>query len=870
MLRTLRSLAGDIIRRSRFERDMTEELQFHLDRRTADLIASGLSPQEAARRARVEFGGVERYREECRDARRLQLVDHLCRDLRYAARMLHRNPTFTLIAIVTLALGIGANTAMFSVVRGVLLHPLPVDGIDRLVVIRSELPGLGVVDGGLTGTSTTDLGVRRDLFEHFGGWAPESYNLTSLTQPQRVSAARTVGDFFEVFKVRPYIGSLFTPEHAQSGRHVVAILSHGFWQRAFGGDRGVIGRKLELNAQGYEILGVLPPDFRYPRTVDIYVPMERDTRQYRTAMAVTAIGRIPPDTTATSIARRLETESPGWAEKYGIPQAFAFTWRALPFTRFYAGQLRPVLLVLLGAVGFVLLVTCANVAGLQLLRSLAQQKEFAVRVALGAGRWALVRQTMVQSVTLSVVGGAGALAIGSLAVEAVKTFAPEKYPQLGTVDLDPTVLFATGALAICAGLLAGLAPAFRVMRVNVDENLKEARRSATTGARRHRLLSGLAVAQTALALVLVTGSVLMFRTLERLLTADPGFRANHVVSMELTLAGPRYARSPVIGFIRELDARLERAHGIEAAGMTSNLPLSGSANSSPFTITGRPDGVGAEQRHADMRMVSAGFFRALGIPLLRGRMFSAGDIDGAPLVCLIDKQLAQQFFGNEDPIGKEISQGRPATIIGMVGSLSHSDIGEAPKATIYYPLEQYPVNSLAIVIRSPQETAAVASIARSVLAELDRHVPVYKVRPLPELVADSLGPQRLAVWILSAFAALALLLALLGIYGVVSYSVTQRRQEMGIRIALGALPSEIVHTVVRQGALLAGIGVAIGLVASTLMTRFLSAMLYQVRAVDPVTIAISVTLLISVGLAASWLPARRAARIDPTQVLRTE
>ncbi len=683
MLRKFRSLIGDIFRRSRFERDMTEELQFHLDRRTEDLIASGLSPEEATRRARIEFGGVERYREECRDARRLQPVDHLCRDLRYAARMLRRNPAFTLITIVTLALGIGANTAIFSVVRGVLLRPLPVDGIDRLVVVRSDLPGLGVVDVGLTGLSTTDLNGRRDLFEHFGGWAPDSYNLTSLNQPQRISAAQTVGDFFEVFWVRAHLGSLYTPEHSQSGRHFVAVLSHGFWQRAFGGDRGVIGRKLELNAQRYEILGVLPREFRYPRNVDIYVPMERDTRQYGNAMAVTAIGQIRPDLTTTPLARQLETESPGWAEKYGIPQAFGFTLRALPFTRFNAGQLRPVLLVLLGAVGFVLLITCVNVAGLQLLRSLAQQREFAVRVALGAGRWALVRQTIVQSVTLSVVGGVGALAIGLFAVEAVKKFAPEKYPQLEAVDLDAAVLLATGVLAIFAGLLAGLAPALRVMRVNVDENLKEARRSATTGARRHRLLSGLAVAQTALALVLVTGSVLMFRTLERLLTSDLGFHTNHVVSMEITLAGPRYARSPVIGFIRELDDRLERGHGIEAAGMTSNLPLSGSANSSPFTITGRPDGLGAEQRHADMRMVSSGFFRAMGIPLLRGRMFSAADIDGAPLVCLIDKQLAQQFFGNEDPIGKEISQGRPAIIIGMVGSLSHGDIGRRrrPRST---------------------------------------------------------------------------------------------------------------------------------------------------------------------------------------------
>jgi putative ABC transport system permease protein len=838
-------------RRRAAERDMLEELRS---------IAEMAEPRE--------LGNLTLAAEDARAVWGWTRLERTGRDVRYALRTLRRSPAFTAATVLTLALGIGANTAIFTAVHAVLLHPVPADSIDRLVVVRADLPGLNLMDGGLTGSSAIDLAARRDLFAAVGGWVPASYNLTSTGESQRVAAAVTVGEFFEVFGVGPSAGNLYTREYSHTGRQFVAVLTHAFWQRAFGGDPGVIGRKLDLNGQPYEILGVLSPEFQYPRNVDLYTPMEAGTRQYQRSMTVTAIGRMLPSMAPHLLEEHVRAEGSRWVEKYGMPKNFGFALRAVPFTTFNAGQLRPVLLVLLGAAAFVLVIACANVAGLQLVRAFGHQREFAVRAALGASRWSIIRQTIVQSVVIALIGGVGALVVGYGVIDAARRFAPGHYPQLAGLSLDATVLLLTEAVAVLSGILAGMIPALRSAHLDLGENLKEATRTATAGVGQHRWLSAFAIVQTALALVLLTGSALMFQTLARLLTSDPGFRPDHVVSMEITLPPLRYPQVATANYIRQLESDLQHLPAIESAGMTSNLPLSGRTNSSPFTIVGRPGGFGDEQRHANMHMVTAGFFRAMQIPLLRGRMFAAEDSPNAPLVCLIDQKLARQFFGGEDPIGQQVSQGSPATIIGIVGSVIQDEVGQPTKATIYYSLQQYPVNSLAIVIRSHNETMAVMGAVKSVLAGIDRHVAAYKVRPVRELVDDSLGPRRLVLWVLSAFAGLALMLALLGIYGVVSYSVAERTQEIGIRMALGASAHEVIAMIMRQGAVLTSVGVILGVAASAMLTQFLIALLYGVSPVDPVTFGISIGIVLLAGLAGSWVPSRRAVTISPIRALR--
>lgn len=852
------------------DEDLDREIQAHLELESEEHLDAGLAPEEARHRARRAFGNNTLVKEDIRNMWGWTSIERLSQDVRYALRVMRKSPGFSAVAVFTLALGIGANTTIFTAVCGVLLHPVPVDSVDRLIVVRADLPGLNLMDVGLSGSSTIDLAGRRDLFAAVGGWRPANYTLISAGESQRVAAAVTAGEFFEIFNVRARAGNLYTREYSRTGRQFVAVLTHGFWRRTFGGDPGVIGRTLDLNGQPYEILGVLPPEFQYPRNIDLYTPMDAGTRQYQNAMMVTAIGRMLPGMVKPVLEEQVRAEGSRWIEKYGMPKKFGFTLRAVPFATFNAGPLKPVLLALLGAAAFVLVITCANVAGLQLVRTYGHQREFAVRAVLGAGRWPLIRQTIVQSVVIAVIGGLGALAIAYGMVEAARRFAPERYPQLAGLTLDASVLLLTEALAVLSGILAGVVPALRSAHLDPQESLKAATRSATMGVGRHRWLSGFAVIQTALALVLLTGSALMFRTLTRLLTSDPGFRPDHVVSMEITLPGTRYSQPAVINYIRQLEGRLQQLPDVEAAGITSNLPLSGSTNSSPFAIAGRPGGFGDEHQHANMRMVTVGFFRAMEIPLLRGRMFAAADGPGTPLACLIDQKLAQQFFGGEDPVGKQISQGRPATIIGIVGSVSHDEVGDPPKATIYYALQQYPLNTLAIVIRSKYDATATTRVAKAALAEIDRNVPAYKVRTLGRLVDDSLGPRRLALWVLAAFAGLSLLLTLLGIYGVVSYSVAERTQEIGIRMALGALPREVIAMIMRQGAILTGLGVTLGAAASAMLTRFLKALLYGVSPLDPVIFGVSIGVLVLAGFAASWVPSWRAVTVSPIQALRHE
>ncbi len=790
--------------------------------------------------------------------------------LRCADRSLLKHRVHALAAILTLALGIGANTALFTAAYAVLLRPVDVPGLGRLAVVRDEFPGLNLRSVDVSSVAVERLAGRSDLFVSIGASVNADFSLTGRGDPQRVAGVQTVGEYFRTFGVRPFLGRFYAPEEERSGRSQVAVLSYAFWRRAFGGDRGVIGRRMELDGASYEIAGVLPPGFSYPPAAEIYTPLP-ERSPTRGANALVAVARMREGLKIAQVRQQLAAQSAALARELGMGEALGYRQIAIPFAEFNAGQLRPALLALMAAVGFVLLIVCANLAGLQLVRAAALAREFAMRAAIGAGRAALARCALAESALLALAGGGLGLPVGWLALRALATWRPGEMQAIGPLSLNPYVLAFTAAISALAGLAFGIAPALRAARVDVQAALRESPRGVSAGAARRRALAWLAATQIALALALVYGSGLLARSFGSALRANPGFRPERVVSMEFWLPRNRYPNTAAyLAFYRDFEDRLHALPGLRAAGLTSDLPFTRFRNSRPFEIPGRPLSPGRPLRHADMRRVNADFFEAMGIPVLAGRMFTDADNANAPPVALIDAQLARQYFPGEDPIGKTVSQGRPATVIGVVGGVSHERLGEPPKPTIYYPATQSPSWRMFVVARGSISDSAVAGMVRSALNRTDPAAPLFDIQTMPERIDRSLSTRRLAVYGMSAFAVLALLLAALGVYGVLSYSVGQRTHEMGIRAALGATRAALTGMVLRQGLGLAATGVLLGSAASIIMARLLKSLLYGVNSRDPWTLGLGIAILLPVTLAACYLPARRAAKADPATALRAE
>jgi len=875
--------------RERMRHEVNEELRFHVEGRIEELMARGMTREEAEAEARVRFGDVTRIRAECErvDAaarRQLAWRERLHawgRDARYALRGMATRPVYTATVVLTLALAIGANTAIYSVVDSVLLRPLPVRGLDELVVIRDDLLGLGLHDMDVSPGEALDLMERRDLFQAVTAFSTRNLNLTGSGEPQRIAAAATLGEFFGVFGVRPHIGNLYRPENSENGNHDVVVLSYAFWRDVAGADPRIVGTTIRLNDRAYKVVGVASPEFRYPRTAQLWMPSQITPKMRgaggRFSQYLTAVARVRPGITLEQLRGQLAAEAERWHERFGARAynpAHQHRMLAVPFVDFLSGQLRPILLVLTGAVAFVLLIACANVASLQLVRAAGRAKELAVRAALGAGRWPIVRQLLVENLVLALAGGLAGLAVGYLAIRLIARSDAAQFAMLRDVQLDTPVLAFTVVVTLLAALLFGTVPAFRAGRVNVTEVIKEsAGRGTSAGVARGRFLQGAVVVQVALALVLLVGSGLVLRSLSRLLESDPGFRAENVLTMQLALPSARYQdAAATLAFHDALVERLRALPGVQGVGTAYGLPFSELDNSSPFRIEGRPVSPGDPERHANMWFVGGDYFRTMGIPLRKGRVFTDADAEGTQVVSIIDEALARQFFPNEDPIGKQISQGLASTIVGVVGSVKKSDLAAPDKATIYYSYRQQPwaVDNMAVTVRTTLPTSDAARMLRSAVREQDRSLPVFDVLAMEERVTRSLGARRLAATVLSGFTALSLLLALLGVYGVLSYSTTQRTHEIGIRMALGAKPGDVVAMVLRSGVMLAGAGLAIGTLAFVSLGRVLSSLLYGISPRDPATLTGSIVLLAAVALLASYLPARRAARVDPVEALRAE
>jgi putative ABC transport system permease protein len=805
-------------------------------------------------------------------------MDHLTQDVRYAVRRLVKSPGFTLVAVLTLALGIGANSAIFSVVNGVLLEPLPYPYADRLVGVYHVSEGQRAV---MSGPNFTDVARTASSFENIAAVSTGRAILTGDGEPARLFVAEVSASLFNVLRVAPALGRAFNADENTPGRNNVAILSHGLWEQRFGSDPGVVGRTITLDGVSKQVVGIMPRGFDYPSQRQVWLPIDYDenfaTKQ-RGAWFLQVVARLKPGVTPAQAAAEVELIGRNLERQY--PEANSTVgMTAFPLLEDMVGDIRPAVLVLLGAVGFVLLIACTNVANLLLARAAARESEMAVRTALGAGRGRLVRQLLTESVLLSLLGAGLGLLFAVWGVELLVNLKPDGIPRLDNVEVDGVVIAFTVAVAVVTGVLFGLVPAFAATR-GVAASLKDAGRGAVTGRGGARVRGALVVAELALAVMLLAGAGLLMRSFMKLQAVDPGFRPEQALTFEISLPDSRYLEDPArIAFFDRLLPRLRNLPGARSAAAVMGLPLSGLDFIISFQVAGRPPLPSSLQPAMQVRVATPDYFSAIGIPIRRGRAFTEDDRAGTPRVVVITEAAAREFFPGEDPIGKTIQlgwgrgPGKPTAggeVVGIVGDVKDEGLAEANPPAIYMPYRQWPVSFMAVVVKTALPPASLGDAVRAEVGAIDPNLPISNVRTLDTIVAKSISQQRFYMLLLAIFAAVALVLAAIGIFGVLSYAVSQRTREIGIRMALGAPGGSVIGLIVRQAMLLVAAGVAAGTGLALLLSRTISRMLFSVTPTDPATFASVAALLALVALCASYLPARRATRVDPIVALRSE
>jgi putative ABC transport system permease protein len=859
-------------RRGLTEKRLEAELRFHLDQRIADLVATGMAQEEARRRAGLEFGGLEQVKEECRDVGTAHLLETIVQDLRYGLRMMVKNPGFTAVAVLTLALGIGANTAIFSVINAVLLTPLPFPHPDRLVQIWERNPHVGLDQGVVSPYNFLDWQSQGHDFEAMAAYQHEHFSLTGGPLPVSLSGRRVSANFFRVLDVRPMLGRDFLANEDRPGAGHVAVISYATWQNHFSGDPGIVGKAITLDGESYTVIGVMPADFQFSGFgSDIWTTPGFELKgRSRADHGLFAIGRLKPGVTLA--AARSEMDTIAWRLAQQYPDTNAHSGMLLvPLREEIVGNSRLALLVLWGAVGLVLLIACANVANLLLSRGIARRRELAVRAALGAGRIRLITQLVTESTLLASAGGVLGLAVAHWAIGAIVRTAA--IPRAHGIALDARVLAFTAALSILTGIVFGLAPAFASSALDLNSALKESGGVMEASAFRWRLRNGLVVAEIALSVVLLAGAGLLIKSLWLLGRVSPGFNPKSVLGVRLSLPESKYPKGiEHAALFKRVIKRLEAVPGVASVGGVNDLPFSGSETSSSFDIEGMPLRSADENRQADRRDISPDYFKAMGIPLLKGREFCDQDNADSPNVAIINQDLARKYWPTSDPLGQRIKlYDKDWEIVGIVGDVKLLDLATRDKPELYLPCAQSGSPPwMYFAIRSRIQTEALIASVRDAVRDVVRDEPLYDVRTMEERVEASTVSRRLSALLLGVFAALALLLSAVGTYSVISYSVAQRTRELGIRMALGAERADVLRMVARDGLTLACAGVALGVAAALGLTQVLASMLFSVRPADPLTFVFVSALLVAVALVSSYIPARRATKVDPMVALRYE
>jgi putative ABC transport system permease protein len=880
----LRTRLRALFRRESVLRDIEEELRIHVEMETEINIKRGMPPDEARAVALKSFGNVGRNTELGYDIRGGAWLETLWQDLRFGARMLLKQPGFSLIALLTLALGIGANTAIFSVVNAVLLRPLPYREAERIVAIQ-ELDKEGKRSQ-VTPANFLDWRAQQTTFASLAAILTRQANLALTAEAERINLAVVSANFFDVFGLHAERGRLFAAADEQAGHAPVVVVSHSLWQSRFGGANDLVGRNATIDGKSYTVVGIAPQGFQYPHETEAWLPPLRLAPEWNERMDVTqargfgylsAVALLKPGVSLAQAAGEMETITARLRRQYPDTNNRRFN-RVVSLQKHLVGETDTMLWLLFGAVCFVLLIACANVANLTLARAAARQKEMAIRAALGASRGRVIGQLLTESTLLALAGGALGWLLAVWGVKLMTGLLPQDFPRLREVSLDWRVLLFTLLASVSTGIVFGLAPAWQSAKTDVHETLKESARGATGGWRQRRLRHLLIIAEIALSLVLLVGAGLSLRSFMHLQSVGAGFTPQKVLTARLSPAGAGYRADPAyINYYQRVIERVSLIPGVEAVGAINALPLSW-GQTAGYRIEGRPPLTLDKWPGANYRAVSSDYFRALGIPIAQGRAFNERDNETAPLVMIVNQALAHRDFPGENPVGKRINlgntdgAGQPVwfEIVGVAASVRSPELGGGPQPEFYLSSLQDTFAEMSLVIRAAVEPASLSSAVRQAAAEVDKTQPVSNFETMETLVSETAAQPRFNLFLLGLFGGLAALLSAAGIYGVMAYGVAQRKNEIGLRLALGAQPHDVMNLILRQGLQMISVGLVLGLVSALALTRLMKSLLFGVNATDAVTFAAVTLLLLVVALLACLIPARRATRVDPLATLRQE
>ena len=862
---------GMLARREKFGSELEEEMRLHREMKEKELIATGVEVEEARYATARAFGNASALEERGREAWGWRWLEDLVRDCGYALRDLRKNPGYVATAMATLVLGIGATTAIFSVVNTVLLRPLPYADPSRLVQIEENHDGAT----NFSGATLVDLAATPlKTVAEWGAYRPWTFNVSGGAEPEQAEGAMISASLLETLGASPEIGRRFTKDEERQGADLVTILSYGLWQRQFGADPAALGKTFRVNDVPHLIVGVMPAGFSFPDKAQIWTPlaMSEESQRNRRSHLYRVVGRLAPGATQPGADAELRAFADGVSERNpGIDVGLRIVAQNL--RERITAPVRPALLVLLGAVGLVLLAACANVANLMLMHNTTRVREFAVRAALGASHGRLLRQCLTESAALGIAGAVGGVVLAQWCVKAIAAFGPADVPRLAQVHVDGVVLAFATVVSLATAMVFGAAPALEVARTDPNSALKEGGRGTLNG-RGSRLRGALVVAEIALALVLLAGSGLLINSFVRLSHVWPGFDERGLLTANLFLSPTRYRDEQVAPFFEQLLGRLRGIPGVESAAVVNSLPVSGGA-ATDFAIEGRPRPPADQEPNADIRVIAGEYFRTMRIPLLRGRWFDGHDTESSARVMAINQTMAERFWPGENPIGQRVTMrdwGPPLTaeVVGVVGDVKSDSLDAAPDNMIYWAERQFPLIFANVVVRTSGDPEQLSASVKSAIRSVDADLPVARMATMEQRLATSVRPRRMQTVVLGVFAALALSMAIVGIYGVMAYAVNGRRREIGIRVALGADRRRVRNLVLAEGMRWTALGVAIGLAGALAIAGVLSSLLYGVGPRDPITLGGAAMVLGLVALAACWIPARRAMRVDPMVALRHE